>query len=227
MREVKASRPTPVRPLDDVSDHMGQILRHADELLAEWAAFGAQVKSQVERETQVIGNTVASAVDEAVERSVATTAAHVDRAVTQAMAERVGSQLQALTAELGRLEARAKAASRLVADQRTGDRKMLWGIAGGIAIANVLLALVLLRKPATPEVTPQAVPVVEHRDQAVQIAPPPPDPAPAAGSGDGSAPPDTAAKLTEPAKDTPAKDTSGKDVDAAIRAAHGVPSRKR
>ncbi|HEV7557830.1 MAG TPA: hypothetical protein VGO00_20330 [Kofleriaceae bacterium] len=213
-----------MRPLDEVSDHMGQILRHADELLAEWAAFGAQVKSQVERETQVIGNAVATAVDEAVSRSVATTAAHVDRAVTQAMAERVGSQLQALTAELGRLEARAKAASRLVADQRTGDRKILWGIAGGIAIANVLLALVLLKKPAAPDVVPQAVPVVEpHHDEA---AAPPPTPAPndpsaaaAVGSGDGSA---TTDKLADPA---PAKDVPS--VDAAIRSAHGVPSRKR
>jgi len=224
MREVKASRPTPVRPLDEVSDHMGQILRHADELLAERAAFGAQVKSQVERETQVIGNVVATAVDDAVARSVATTAAHVDRAVTQAMAERVGSQLQALTAELGRLEARAKAASRLVADQRTGDRKILWGIAGGIVVANVLLALVLLRKPAAPEPTPQAVPVVvePHHDEAAPTpTPAPTDPpaAAAAGSADGSATTDPATKPADPA--------AAKDVDSTIRAAHGVPSRKR
>ena len=225
MREVKAPRPTPtpVRPLDEVSDHMSQILRHADELLAEWAAFGAQVKGQVDRETQVIGNAVASAVDEAVARSVATTASHVDRAVTQAMAERVGSQLQALTTELGRLEARAKAASRLVSDQRTGDRKILWGIAGGIVIANVLLALVLLKKPSAPDVVPQAVPIVEpHHDEAAPApAPAPADPpaAAATGSADGSATIDPATKPADPA--------AAKDVDSTIRAAHGVPSRKR
>ena len=224
MREVKAPRstPTPVRPLDEVSDHMSQILRHADELLAEWAAFGAQVKGQVERETQVIGNVVATAVDEAVARSVATTAGHVDRAVTQAMAERVGSQLQALTAELGRLEARAKAASRLVTDQRTGDRKILWGIAGGIVIANALLALVLLKKPSAPDVAPQAVPIVEHHDEATPTPTPTPADPPAAasaGSADGSATTDPATKPADPA--------AAKDIDSTIRAAHGVPSRKR
>jgi len=38
------------RSLDDVSDHLGEVLRRADELLAEWSRFGAEVRTQVDRE---------------------------------------------------------------------------------------------------------------------------------------------------------------------------------
>ena len=41
------------RALDDVSDHLGEVLRRADELLADWSRFGAQVRVQVEREPVV------------------------------------------------------------------------------------------------------------------------------------------------------------------------------
>ena len=37
------------RVLDDVSDHLGEVLRRSDELLAEWSRFGAQVRTQVDR----------------------------------------------------------------------------------------------------------------------------------------------------------------------------------
>ena len=53
------------RALDDVSDHLGEVLRHADELLAEWARFGAQVRAQVEREAAAIGEVVDGAVGRA------------------------------------------------------------------------------------------------------------------------------------------------------------------
>ena len=36
------------RTLDNVSDHLGEVLRHADALLAEWSKFGAQVRTQVD-----------------------------------------------------------------------------------------------------------------------------------------------------------------------------------
>jgi len=171
---------------------------------------------------------------------VASTAAHVDRAVTQAMAERVGSQLQSLTAELSRLESRAKAASRQIADERAGDRKILWVIIGGIVLANVLLALVLLRKPAPVEVAPQAVPAAAEMKPAV----PAPVEAPAAAAASGS----DAASVTGPAIDTKVESTgttpagsshsstseqgggavkSDTPTGSEMRGAHGAPSRKR
>ena len=49
------------KALDDVSDHMGEVLRHADALLAEWQGFSAKVRAQVEHEARTIGDAVGGA----------------------------------------------------------------------------------------------------------------------------------------------------------------------
>ncbi len=130
--------------LDSISDHLGVVLQRADELLAEWSAFGAGVRSQVEREAAAIGDSVAAAVDGAVVRA---TVAGIDRAVT----DHVGARLAALTAELARLEQQARAAGASLGHQRRGDRRGLWVVAAGVLIANVLLVALLVRnQPAPP-----------------------------------------------------------------------------
>ncbi len=160
--------------LDDVSDHLGVVLQRADELLAQWSTFGAAVRGQVEREAAAIGDAVAGAVDTAVARA---TASGVDRAI----ADQVGSRLTALTAEIAKLEARTRAAARAVADERTGDRRLLWVVIGGIVLANALLVAILLRGPAASPAPAPATPAK------VELAAPPGGaptaPAEAAGSG--------------------------------------------
>ena len=81
------------RALDDVSDHLGEVLRRADDLLAEWSRFGVQVRGQVEREAAAIGEVVESAVGRVA-------AAGVDRAIAD--------RLPAQTDEHQRLEQRAR-----------------------------------------------------------------------------------------------------------------------
>jgi hypothetical protein len=131
--------------LDGVSDHMGEILRRADELLADWSRFGAQVKAQVDREAQQLGNAVARAVDDAVARATST---GVDRAI----ADQIGAKLAALSTEIVKLESRTRAASRAIAEDRRGDRRWLWAVAGGVIVANGLLVALLLREPPVPVV---------------------------------------------------------------------------
>jgi hypothetical protein len=138
--------------LDGVSDHMGEILRRADELLADWSRFGAQVRTQVDREAQQLGSAVARAVDDAVSRA---TSSGVDRAI----AEQIGAKLSALSTEIVKLESRTRAASRAIADERRGDRRVLWGVAGGVLAANGLLVALLLREPPAPVVVQQPEPV--------------------------------------------------------------------
>jgi hypothetical protein len=166
------------RALDDVSDHLGEVLRRADDLLAEWGRFGAQVREQVEREAAAIGGVV----DGAVGRAAAT---GIDRAI--------GDRLRALTTELERIEQRARAASRAVVEQREADRRLLWAVVAGIVLANALLVVLILRKPA-------AAPVAEP----VRLdAPAPSAAAPAAGSATpdpvGPAAASQGATATEPA----------------------------
>jgi hypothetical protein len=129
------------RALDDVSDHLGEVLRRADELLAEWSRLGVQVRAQVEREVAAIGEVVDGAVARAA-------GSGIDRAIAE--------RLRALTAEIDRLEQRTRAASRAVAEHREGDRRVLWIVVAGIVVANALLVALLLRKP---EPAPVAEPI--------------------------------------------------------------------
>ena len=131
--------PSDPQVLDDVSDHLGEVLRRADALLVEWTKFGAQVQIQVDREARAIGDTVAASVEDAVTRATLTS---VDRALGDQIAARIAS----LTAELARLEQRTRAAATGVQRERSTDRRLLWAVLAGIVGANVLLAVVLRRR---------------------------------------------------------------------------------
>jgi len=189
------------RALDDVSDHLGEVLRRADQLLVEWSGFGAQVRAQVEREAAAIG----TAVDGAVARAAGA-------GLDQAIADR----LRALTAELERLEQRTRAVSHAVVQRREGDRKVLWIVVAGIVVANALLVALLLRKPA-------AVPVAEPVRIESTTAPPPPVESalgapPGAGSADATA---ATAERTGAADPTSPAPTAGSAVAAGPNAAAG------
>ena len=141
------------RALDDVSDHLGEVLRRADELLVEWSKFGAQVRGQVEREAAAVGQIVDGAVG---------------RVAAQGIDRAIGERLRALTLEIERLEQRTRAASRAVVEQRDSDRRLLWGVIAGIVLANALLVVLLLRKPDAP---PVAEPIRLDAPSAVAPAP--------------------------------------------------------
>jgi hypothetical protein len=158
----------PARALDDVSAQLAEMLRHADALLDDWMRFGAEVRARVEREAAGVGAIVAQAVDGASERALA-------------------MRLAALSTELERLEQRIRAASRIVAEQRTTDRRILAGIAAGVGVVIALLVVLVMRGPATPPpiATPEPVQVVAPPLDAAPpppvdaSPPPPPDAAPA------------------------------------------------
>src|SRR3569833_4127304 len=147
----------PAHALDDVSAQLAEMLRHADALLDDWMRFGADVRARVERETAGIGAGVAQAVDGASVRALAL-------------------RLAAVSTELERLEARIRAASRIAAEQRTTDRRILVGIAAGVGIVIALLAVLVLRAPAAPEVVPLPLLVLVSSLSFV-VAPSPPLPA--------------------------------------------------
>lgn len=138
MREARQQRPEVV--LDDVSANLAEVLRRADGLLADWSAFGAEVKAQVEREASAVGSAVSHAVDGAVARAVG---AGIDRAVP----EQLTTRMAALTAEITKLEHRARTAAKAISDERVHDRRLLGGIVLGILVANALLVMLLLRDP--------------------------------------------------------------------------------
>lgn len=149
MRDGRAVVAVPAREmsLDDASAQLAEMLRRCDALAAEWAQFGDEVRARVAREVESIGHTVDAAIARA---ALGATAVAVERA----FADDLGARMTALAAELARLEGRARAAARAIADERRGDRTLLYAGLAGIVLANILLALVLLRAPAPPAPAP-------------------------------------------------------------------------
>ncbi len=147
----EAKRAVRPDPLDTASDHMAELLRRADELLLEWSKFGAGVRAQVDREAQNIGGAVCDAVDLAVRRAASDGTA-------RAISDQLGTQLAAVSAEVAKLETRARSATRAIAEQRRGDRTLLYGVIAAVLIANALLVVLVLRNPA-PVILPEPVPV--------------------------------------------------------------------
>lgn len=166
----------PARALDDVSAQLAEMLRHADALLDDWMRFGAEVRARVEREAAGVGEVVAKAVDGASERALAL-------------------RLAAVSTELDRLEQRIRAATRIAAEQRAGDRRILAGIAVGVAAVLALVVVLVLRGPAPPAIAaPQPMPVLAPP---LDAAPPLADAAPPDAA---TAPPPDAAPAHAPAK---------------------------
>jgi outer membrane biosynthesis protein TonB len=96
----------------------------------------------------------------------------VAQAVDGASERALAMRLAAVSTELERLEQRIRAASRIAAEQRVTDRRILGGIAAGVGIVIALLAVLVLRGPAPPQVAPpQPMPVIAPP---VDAAPPPP-----------------------------------------------------
>lgn len=136
--------------LDDISSQLGEVLQRADTLLEEWSVFGRDVRRQVEREANEIGEAVRTSIDRAALTATA-------RSVDAALAAELQARLASFAQELGRLEARARAVARHAADDRRRDRTLAMIAIAGILVANVLLAVLLLRKSPAPN--PSATPV--------------------------------------------------------------------
>jgi len=217
-----------------VSDRLGRVLHHADELLAEWERFAAQTRTRIDLEVHAIGATVAAAVETSVDRAVERVSAGVDAAVERTVEARVGLQLTALAAELTRLEHRARGAVRL-AENRGRHRLWMWTAIAGLGITNVFLAILLLRTPEpAPDSARAAPPAAQATSSALQDAP--------VALPDAGAMVDMPAGATEeaptsssvlmpptPSPDAPTKNTSlspGAPAPGAVRAG-SVPRPKR
>jgi len=186
-------------PLDTASEHMAELLQRADELLLEWSKFGAGVRAQVDREAQQIGGAVCDAVDQAVRRAAADGTA-------RAISDQLGAQLAAVSAEVAKLETRARAASRAIAEQRRGDRTLLYGLGAAMFVVIALLVALLLRQPETTVVPAPAEPV------ATPVIVPSPATVPAAQPGP-LAPADPAHEERS-ATEKPAGNSAGDKVDS-------------
>ena len=84
MAEGKPRRPEPGAQLEELNDQLARFLQHADQLLEDWARFGAQVRTTVDQE---VGR-IEQAAAEAGERATKQLAGQVDRLATSRVSAR-------------------------------------------------------------------------------------------------------------------------------------------
>lgn len=173
MAESKKPRPPaaprPVDPgasLEELNDQLGRFLQHADQLVEEWARFGADVRRTVDGEVGRIDQAVIDAVD----RAARDVNAQVDRVAAERVERAIEQGMQKLRGELergGRVAAGGggtSAAAAHAVSAAHADKLRL--VLGAVVAANFLLVVLVV--------------MVWRSDPAPAPAPAPPDPAGAA-----------------------------------------------
>ena len=193
-----ASPPPPEDALSELNDHLGRFLRQADELLDEWARFGAGVRTKLDAELHEVESAFARGADAAAARAAAAMGRTLEDAAASRVDRALGDRVASLRAELERLERIARGVAGAQSQPRAPDGAMqrIW-IA--VIAANVLLVVLIVlvltrgREPAPPPLV--TTPALAPPPAAVDAAPAPdasPPDAPPAPPDAIPAPPDAA-----------------------------------
>lgn len=140
--------PDPGSQLEELNDQIARFLQHADQLVDEWARFGADVRRTVDGEVGRIDQ----AVSDAAERAIQQVNAQVDRAAAERFERAIEHGLQRLrVADTGRAPAiAAGGTSASTAAAALPLRPLL----AAIIAANFLLVVLLVmvwRRDAAPK----------------------------------------------------------------------------
>jgi hypothetical protein len=151
-RAAAAAAPPPPRAadagatLEELNDQLGRFLQHADQLVEEWARFGADVRRTVDGEVGHIDQAVIDAVD----RAARDVNAQVDRVAAERVERAIEQGMHKLRAEIergggARVAAGGggtSAAAASAASAATVDRLRL--VLGAVVFANFLLVVLVV-----------------------------------------------------------------------------------
>ena len=161
------------REIEALRDHLARLLEQADQLLHEWQTFGEDVRATLDAQVRTLDAQLGRAVAEATRTLAPKVAAELSRELSQTI-ELLRRDIQGLR------EAARRATADLEGPRRSarGGEIVRWLplFAVGLAlVANVLLAMLLLRSPTTtpPTTLPAALPV--HAAVSVDAAAAPAD----------------------------------------------------
>jgi len=186
--------PPPPAPGDDslaeLNDHFGRFLRQADELIDEWARFGAGVRARLDEQLRDVESAFARGADAAAARAAQAMARGLDEAAAARVDRVLGERVASLRAELEKLERIARGVGGAAAPRGSDpmlQRIWLAAIAMNVLIV-VLIAIVWSRTgssaapPPIVERTPAVAPSFDAAPpDAMPATPPdatPPDAAP-------------------------------------------------
>lgn len=160
-----SARPAPGDQLEELNDQLARFLQHADQLVDEWAKFGADVRRTVDAEVARIDGAVADAT----ERALANTSAQVDRVA----AERIEKTVEHAAARWRGDPPRVASGGGGTATSTASGGGLARGVLLAVLVANALLVVLLvvaLRKDTPAAVAPSPTPETGGAGAAV-IAP--------------------------------------------------------
>ena len=147
---ARPAAPDPGGQLEELNDQLGRFLQHADQLVEEWARFGADVRRTVDGEVGRIDQAVIEAVDRAareVNQQVDRVAAdRVERAIDQGLA-RLRAEIErggrTASVGLGGGGTSAALASSSAASSSAAAAPARF-LLGAVVLADLLLVLLLV-----------------------------------------------------------------------------------
>lgn len=169
-RATAAAAPPPPRAadagasLEELNDQLGRFLQHADQLVEEWARFGADVRRTVDGEVGRIDQAVIDAVD----RAARDVNAQVDRVAAERVERAIEQGMHKLRAEIergggARVASGGGGTSAAAASAAAASADKLRLVLGAVVFANFLLVVLVV--------------MVWRRDPAPAPAPAAPEPA--------------------------------------------------
>jgi hypothetical protein len=133
----------PGERLAELNDHLGRFLAHADQLVDEWARFGAQVRASVDGELGRVDRAIDGAVDQAVSRAAERASRELAGSLEAQVAARVDRSLgDGVTRLRGELDRMARAAHAVSAGAPARSDLARWTLIA-VVVGNLLLAGVL------------------------------------------------------------------------------------
>ncbi len=155
------ARPDPGGQLEELNDQLARFLQHADQLVEEWARFGADVRRTVDGEVARIDQAVADAA----ERALRDAGAQIDRLAAERIEKTVEHAVARWRGEPERAAKLATSGGGTSASAVAAPAGVGRGLVAAVVLANLLLVVLLV--------------VTLRRGQ------PPPAPASVTGSGSG------------------------------------------
>jgi|GEM_PF-2870207 len=129
---AEGKRRDPGAQLEELNDQLARFLQHADQLLEDWARFGAQVRATVDIELGRIESGAAEAADRATKQL----GGQVDKVAHERVERAIGEGLARIKLELDR----AGKGTAVVAPLPTPPNRALLG---AVVLANLLLIALL------------------------------------------------------------------------------------
>ncbi len=155
-------RRDPGAQLEELNDQLARFLQHADQLLEDWARFGAQVRATVDQEVARIEQAAAEGGD----RATRHLGAQVDKLAHERVERAIGEGLTRLKVELDRA---GRGTAVVAPPPPASNRALIGAVVSANLLLVVLLVVTLFRGGASPAPSATVVDAAETVEVADEV----------------------------------------------------------